>query len=152
MNRGLLLFALFLVLVGYLSGLVVVLGLGVILVFPALLASSKKPAPPNPIGQARQSQQRRIQQTQPSPTAPQQAGGGLVVETMAGPRPSYSPDVSTAGALFPMPMFPSLSMPMGQYGVPSGLRPEPGPKEKQESGDELLELVAIMAFLKLASS
>ena len=139
MNRNLLGFGLMLVVLGFGFGAYILSFLGLILLIPSIIPDPPPPAKHAP--QKEKQEPRRIIPRQPSQPAdaPQ-------------PQRSYMQDISPppqpqayASALFPAPMFPSLS-PMAAPMQP----PEEAARGKQESRDELVEVGAILALLKLA--
>lgn len=114
--------------------------LGLLLLIPGLLSSprppmTRVPAPPReePRGIA------PLARPQQVPAAPAPEPKVMDVPPPSTESPTYSQP------LFPMPMFPSLSQ-MGTAAQPPMERME----GKQEGRDELLEVGAILAFLKLA--
>ena len=147
MNRNLAIFSLLLILVGLAFGLYLIAFFGFLLIIPAFLVPQNPPgrpprAPPPPAP-------RRI--TPPAETKPEPVAAPPSQE-MAMPSPSYSSSSTMqqtySPALFPSPMLPSLSQ---VPGLASAQPPKEASAMKQEgSRDELVEMGAILALLKLA--
>ena len=139
MNRSLVYFSVFLILIGIGFGFYVLSLLGAILLIPSLLSPTQLPARRAP-GPTQPQPPRRIIPPKPAhPVAP--------ATEPATAAPSYTPMQyqGFTGALFPGPMFPSLS----QMGAP---QPTAGQTPPASQGrDELLEVGAILAVLKLLS-
>jgi len=148
MNRSLVFFSLFLIVVGAFFGLYLVSFFGLLMLIPAFLAASKPlPRPrPSPPSQA----PRRISpppetKAETPAQAPSQPGDQSKMMPLSVPEYGGSTGLSYSPPLFPTPML-LTSMPSA---VPSPPRPkEPGMKEG--SRDELVEVVALLALLKLA--
>lgn len=145
MNRGLAVFAFFLIVLGAGSGFYPVSVLGVLLLIPAFLAPTRRPLP-RP--QTSTPERRR---TAPAPSAilagttpqPKQE----IPRVQMPPAPTEAQRAATIPALFPTAIFPSMFP-----GVPTQQAREPKPAgEKPESRDELLELGALVAILRLIS-
>lgn len=137
MNRNLVYFGVFLVLLGIGFDFYPISFLGLILLIPALLSPSRPPMTRVPEA-PKQEPKRIIPAAQPQPPA-----------SGAEPKSYFTPPPPTqtqtyAPALFPMPMFPSLSQ-MGTVARPV----EPVP-QKQGERDELIEVGAMLALMKLA--
>ena len=137
MNRNLVTFGVFLVVLGVGFGFYLLAFLGLLLLIPAFLSSGRPPVtrPPAP---PRQEPRRIIPPTPPRHPAPEPQP-----RAMEAPSPPAQPQTYPS-ALFPMPMFPSLS----QMGTAVQRAPEPVPKT-QEGGDMLLETAAMLALMKL---
>jgi hypothetical protein len=143
LNRNLLLFSLFLVVVGAVFDFYIVSLFGVLLLVPALLQPSRTRASPAP-GQPRQDVRRVTPAkpqsgAQPAQMAPQPSASEPPPQQLnASQSYSYSP------ALFPRAIFPSLSLqgsPMQQTALP----PEGRPAER----DDLIEAGVILALARL---
>jgi len=149
MNRGLLAASIILVLLGAFSGFYFLAGVGVLLFFPALLSSPPRPAQKAP-STTTKTPPRRI--TPPSPPAPmglETRGETKLPETYMTPS-SQPSQASYSSALFPTPMFPSLS----RYGMTSGTDqplPSKEPQKREAETNDLLEVGVLLAILKLAS-
>ena len=141
LNRNLVFFAAFLILIGVGSGVYLISFLGVLLLIPALLSPSRLPAPRVPTSGQTQPP-RRIIPPAPAkhPQSPQET------QPMAAQMEAPMQYQGYAGPLFPAPMFPSLS----QMGAPPSATSRPPPPVTQ-GRDELLEVGAILAALKLLS-
>jgi Na+-transporting methylmalonyl-CoA/oxaloacetate decarboxylase gamma subunit len=142
-NRNLAGLALLLILLGIGVGLYLLAFIGLLILIPALLAPSKVPSRPVPIPAKQET--RRIAppllQKQPESNikVSQQQGAMVVPVQSSTSTPTYSP------ALFPTSIFPSMSQ-VTKYGQP----PTPTNPPKSEERDELLEIGAILAILKIA--
>ena len=145
LNRNLLVFSLFMIVVGVFFGFYLVSFLGLLVLIPALVASSNPPPRPQP-SSAKQPPRR----VTPPQATDAKAEVAPPVQSMSGqmsiaaiPPPTqpqtYSP------ALFPSSFMPTLSQ-MGTY--PQMTREPQGPK-KQEERDELVEVGSILVLLKL---
>lgn len=142
LNRNLVFFGVFLILIGAGSGVYLISFLGVLLLIPALLSPSRLPAPRTPASGQTQPP-RRIIPPAPvkQPPSPQETQPMAATQTETPMQ--YQ---GYAGPLFPAPMFPSLS----QMGTPPSATSRPPPPAGQ-GRDELLEVGAILAVLKLLS-
>jgi len=141
MNRGLLIFALLLVFLGIGFGLYLLSFFGLLLLIPALLSTPRPSAPPAPT-QAKQETRRIAPPAAKRPETVSPAASPMAITPTSVPAQpqSYAP------ALFPAPMFPSLSQ--------AAIQPQPRgmpASEKPEAQDELLEAGAILLLLKLIS-
>jgi hypothetical protein len=148
MNSGLAGFAVLLIILGGISGVYLISVLGVFLIIPALLVPSRSRVPPPP--RKSDSGWGVFQGSrQPAPmSAPAQAPPAPVA-----PAPMYSarPAPTTASqALFPGTMFPSLAL--SANSAPASQAPPPEAQPQPAKQDDLLETVALLAFLKVLSS
>lgn len=143
MNRNLLALSIVMFVLGVSFNLYVLSLIGVLLFFPALLSSRRPPVPPG-------------QPTRPTPRRmPPPAPVGLQATpvphpSMAQVPVSFPSSVTTQSqsyspALFPTAMFPSLSQ-MGSTPPPAQESQPSKPPER----DEVIEMAAIMALMKLA--
>ncbi|MDV3292986.1 MAG: hypothetical protein LYZ70_01800 [Nitrososphaerales archaeon] len=145
MNRGLALFSFFLIVLGAGAGFYPVSVLGILLLIPALVVPSRRPLP-------------RPQTTPPERRRPAPAPSVILAATTPQSKqetpkvqmtsaPTEEQRAATIPALFPTAMFPSMfpSFPtqQAQERKPAG--------EKPESRDEVLELAALVAILRLVS-
>ena len=156
MNRNLLVFSLFIIVAGLAFGLYIISFFGLLLLIPALAAPTRPPAgnaPPQP------SQSRPWGRVIPRPSSPPPSPAPTPkAEPMSPPAPpmssmatsymaiSSSPGqpVSYTPALFPMPLLPAMSV-MGS--APQPVKP---PQESRHEGpDEIVEVGALLAMLKL---
>jgi hypothetical protein len=149
LNRNLLLFSLFLIILGLGFGIYLVSLFGVLMLIPALTAKSRPP--PRPVTPSPRQESRRIiplARPEPSP-APQGMSSPPGVEAQpkpmvmtSSPQPSayqnYSP------AIFPNSMFSYLSP---SPNVPT--HPPETQAKKPSEKDELIETGAMLAILKL---
>jgi len=146
MNRNLVIFSLFLVLIGVAFDLYLVAFFGLLILLPAFFASSKPsartpgaPQTPQPKQAPRRIIPRAAAKPEPAPTS--------TAQPMAAPEysaPTYHP--SYTPALFPSPMLPTLSQ------MPTTSTPVPKAASETKQGverDELVEAGAILAVLKL---
>lgn len=145
MNRNLLIFSLLLVFLGFGLGLYLLSFFGLLLLIPSLLSPSRLPARPSPAPVPSRQQPRRIapppvQQPVVTP-APQPVPEAT--RPMAPPMPLKSTP-TYAGALFPNPILPALS-PTGA----SAVLPKETAEKKPAERDELVEMGAVLALLKL---
>ena len=163
MNRGLLVFAILVIFVGLLIGIYYIPLFGIFLLLVALVT----PASGRPT----------TRPTQPAPEAERPAGPTRTTPAMPTTEPSTVPtnysQVTPAGplamaqaasgyeqrssmgspALFPTTMFPSFTQTQPTVAQTFEEKLEEKREErKRESRDELLELVALLAFLRLTSS
>lgn len=153
MNRGLLVFSILLIIVGLFIGIYLIPLVGFFLLIIAVLAKSPSPTPmPTPEPKREEPSYSTKNSTpvaeppgmmKPTPMsppmgAPPQALSGYEQRTMAG-----SP------ALFPTTMFPSFTQSQPVMGQVVEEKKE---EHKRESRDDLIELVALLAILRLASS
>jgi hypothetical protein len=151
LNKNLVYFSIFLIFIGIGFGIYLISLLGAILLIPGLLSPTRLPAPRIPAPASAKPPRRIIPPTPAHPTAPASEPQPMATS------PSYT-SVSSAsmdtpmqyqgytGPLFPAPMFPSLS----QMGAPPSVTIQPPPPTNQ-GRDELLEVGAILAVLKLLS-
>ena len=155
LNRNLLVFSLFLIVLGFGFGLYLLSFIGVLILIPALASPSQAPARKAPPQSPQPSQPpRRVSPPVYSPPSPPPAPSPKTEPAAAPPPPmtymstsassSSMPPISYTPALFPSPLIPSLSM-MG-----SAPPPVKAPQEvKREGQDELVEVGAILALLKI---
>jgi len=159
MNRNLLVFSLFIITAGLAFGLYIITFFGLLLLIPALASPSRPPAKNAP-NQPAQSQpkpwgtviQRRSTPSPPPPTPspkiepvtpPAPPISSMVSSYSTTSSPTNQP-VSYTPALFPGPLIPSMSA----MGAPP--QPPKSPQEvKHEGIDELVEVGALLAVLKL---
>lgn len=169
MNRTLLVFSLLLIFGGILVGLFFLPVIGVFLLLIALASPSSAPKPsqtqtktqtPNP--PYRMPARARTTTSTPAPIGPETSipttsmspttenfGGSYPSPPPAAPAMSYDQRMTSGNtSLFPTTMFPSFGptqppMQPTTEGTQSGAKPQ--------SGDELLELVALVAILSLTS-
>jgi ABC-type antimicrobial peptide transport system permease subunit len=149
MNRNLLGFGFLIILVGIGSGFYLLSIIGLVIMIPALLAPSKIPTRPSQSTRSSASTVRPgtrriipppiIRQPEPPTSQPQHQ---LVVQATADSQIS-TPTFSQA--LFPNSIFPSLSLISGSVQPPASSIPV-----KSSERDEVLELGAILAFLRIA--
>lgn len=156
MNRNLLLFAFFLIVLGVGFGFYLLSILGVIMIIPGLLAPTRpvqRPAPPAP---TKQETRRIIPVAKPaSPqTGTELASQGTqmslgtqmypATQTPVARSPNETPGFSPA--LFPNPILPYLSI-----SGTNPIQPAPSPQKAGER-DELVEAGGIIVLLKLLLS
>ena len=148
MNRSLVYFALFLILISIGFGIYLLTFLGVLLLIPALMSPARPPAPRTPPATA-QPPRRIIPPTPVRPAVTATESQPMASTSMYAPTatPTYAPTQyqGYSGPLFSTPMFPSLS----QMGAPAPTTSQPPPTN--QGRDELLEVGAILAVLKLLS-
>ncbi|MDG6900821.1 MAG: hypothetical protein JRM80_02520 [Nitrososphaerota archaeon] len=140
MNRNLVLFSVLLIMLGIGSGFYLLSLLGSLFLLPALI-SRGRPPPARATPPQKQEARRIIPLTPPQP--PAEAAPPQVSGYMASPQPAQYQGYSMA--LFPTTMFPSLSQ-MGGKALP----PVQPPVVKQDARDDLVEVGAMIALLKLA--
>lgn len=140
MNRNLVLFSVLLVMLGIGSGFYLLSLLGSLFLIPALI-SRARPPPTRATPPEKQEARRIIPPTPAQP--PAEAAPPQVPGYMASPQPTQQQWYSVA--LFPTTMFPSLSQ-LGSQVVP----PFQPTTAKQEPRDDLVEVGAMIALLKLA--
>ena len=142
MNRTLLLFALFLVVVGVGLGFYLISLFGFLILIPALMAPSKRP--PVPVSAPPKREAKRISPLpQPQPTAAPEAVEAKPPPPMTTPPPRPTDYQSFSPAIFPNSMFSYLS--------PSSVAPAAQPAvaaKKDTERDELIETGAMLAILK----
>ena len=155
LNRNLLIFSLFLIIVGFVSGLYLVSFIGLLLLIPALASPSQAPArrgPPQP-SQPSQPPKRVTPPLHGPPSSPpapspkiEPAEPPPQTMTYMSTSPSLSSmqPISYTPALFPTPLLPSMSV-MGSA-PPQAKAPQEVGREKQ---DELVEMGAMLALLKI---
>jgi hypothetical protein len=139
MNRGLLLLAVVIIGAGLFYGVTVLALVGLFLLFPAVLAPSRRPYP--------QQRSRPVQtrQAPPSTPTPEKEAEPPVQQTKQAPEVRYDSSSSMSGqALFPGTMFPSLSLPQISPTQPTGES-----QRAKEDGAELVEAAAILVLLRL---
>lgn len=156
MNRSLLVFSILLIVAGLFVGIEFVPLIGIFLLVVALLLPETAGQKPRS-GPAAQ---------QPEPPSASELSSGRMQST-----PAYSPMIVTgvpaatpapsgyeqrsamgSPALFPTPMFPSFSQP--EYPMRSlveEIKEEKKEERRLESRDEIVELVALLAILRLTS-
>jgi hypothetical protein len=152
MNRNLFVFSLLLVFAGVGLDFYFISFIGLLLMIPSLLVSSRPPVRTAPQPSQTQQMPWRIS----PPAHVQQEPKAPTVETkvevpMPAPMPAVPPSPMASSVatysppLFPMPIIPALS-PVGYIpGQPKGTS-----SQKQGEGDELVEVGAILVLLKLA--
>ncbi len=145
MNRNLLIFSILLIAIGVVSGYYYVSVLGFFLLFPSLISSPRRQGPV-PIPKRSAPPPRRVSPPAPTtelfaPPEPAKPTATLVPPAPPKPTANYSPP------LFPTVIFPSFNQP-----TPSVQPQQVAPAQQQQPGqrDDLLELGAIVAILKLA--
>ena len=141
MNRGLLAFAIFLIVVGGLFGLIAVAFFGVILLIPALVTTPRRyPRTPAPTTTAPPTRitppPRAAQAVSTKPSTPSSTPSAPVVTS----QPTAT--VSFSAPLFPHAIFPTLGLPVAGAS-PSEAQPPPSQR------DELLEIGAIYLALRI---
>ena len=163
MNRGLLVFSILVIVVGLFTGIYFVPLFGVFLLFIALLAPTSSPRPPRP-QPPMQEEQRHGEPTKMSYQTPSPAASTLSeAYPQTGPAPMpMGPQVQSgyeqraaAGSppLFPTTMFPSFTQSQPSMAQVVEERIEARKEQGHvESRDELLELVALLAVVRLISS
>ncbi len=145
MNRNLLIFSILLIAIGVVSGYYYVSVLGFFLLLPSLISSTRRQGPV-PIPKRGAPPPRRILPPARTteliaPPEPAKPTATLVPATPPTPTVNYSPP------LFPTVIFPSFNPPT------SSVQPQQvAPPQQQQPGqrDELLEIGAIVAIVKLA--
>jgi hypothetical protein len=154
LNRNLLFFSLFLIIVGVGFGIYLVSFIGFLMLIPALASPSQAPARRAPPSSPQLSRpQKRVTPPKysppsppapPSSTEPATAPAQPMTYMSVSPSSSQAQPISYTPALFPSPMLPSLSL-MG-----NAPPPEKMPQEARREGqDELVEVGAMLALLKL---
>lgn len=145
MNRGLLVFAVILIVIGAAFNVIQALIIGLFLLFPAILTTPRPRTRRIPSSQAPPT--RRIAPRPPPiierpvvQAPPDLAMSVVAAASQVRQQPTFSP------ALFPNPMFPTLSRLPAAAGIPSKDTNE-RPTEQRE---ELLEFGALIALLRLA--
>ena len=148
-NRNLLVFAIFLVLVGAGTTFYFLSALGAILLIASLIPGPRGSSPPRP-SQTQTPPPRRIMPSIPKPV--ERSAPSTPVQS---PPVSYQPTIqalnsttslSYSPALFPTSMFPNLTL---QASMPAAVAEKPTQKQPVEK-DEILEVGTILALLKLA--
>ena len=150
LNRNLLLFSIFLIVLGVGFGVYLLAFFGVLLLIPALMAPSRPV--PRPSAPTRQEPRRITPPTRPRPMVippqpmmtPSQPETISQVSAMMPATPQPSSSTSYSPALFPNSMFPSLSL----SGTPQP-RPVDSMARKGSERDELIEAGALLALFKL---
>ncbi|MDG7008905.1 MAG: hypothetical protein JRN06_11855 [Nitrososphaerota archaeon] len=143
MNRNLLLFAIFLIVLGAGFNFYPLSLFGLIMLIPALMAPSRPV--PRPTGAPTRQEVRRIApppRPEPTPVQPKPAAVPQA-SVMMSPTQQPSPYTSYSPALFPSAIFPSLS--------PSVAAPPQSTvaAQKPAERDELLETGAVLALVRL---
>ncbi|MDG6953322.1 MAG: hypothetical protein JRN71_05895 [Nitrososphaerota archaeon] len=147
MNRNLLVFGLLLVVTGIFVGFYVISIFGLLMLVPALMASPRPPPSPPVSRPARETPGTIIPPLNPQPTAEQPARQGTGVSApaiMMASTPSSQSQSYFSPALFPGTLLPSLSLSMGTPKTTS----EPT-SEGPARGDEVVEVGAILALVRL---
>ena len=149
MNRTLVYFSVVLIIIGLLFGIYLIAFVGFLLLLPALLTASRPPAKPTP-APVTQAPRRIIPAPENKPETVPSPGQHMPMPTPmpVGAVPTTSMGQSYSQALFPTPLMPSLSL-MGMGSIPQVAK-EAVPT-KPEGREELVEVVAILALLKLIS-
>lgn len=155
MNKGLLAFSVLLIVVGALLGVTLIAVFGVVLLIPAFLSKSSKPAqsqtkpaPQQPRASARQSSPSPVPQPwQGQANQMNQAAAEVAVVGPPIPREVVSAGYGTNTALFPTPMFPTIGQP-----YPPARLLEEGKREGEKERDELFEMAVILALLRMAGA
>ncbi len=147
MNRNLLVFSLLLIFLGFGFGLYLLSFFGLVLLIPSLLSPSRPPARPVPAPTPQEQRPRRIAPPpvqQPS-VAPEPQPMPEAAKPMSPPmQPAYAP-ATYSGALFPTPILPALSR-MDTMAMPT----KEAAQKKSDDRDELVEVGAVLALLRLA--
>jgi len=155
MNRSLLIFSLLVIFAGLALGLYIISFFGLLLLLPAL-ATPSRPAQKPPPQPAQQPLPRRVtpRSTPPSPpppaptpmaepVSPPPASMGSMVTSYSASSTSPAQQASYSPALFPGPLLPSMSV------VGSAPQPAKPHEARHEERDELVEVGAVLAILKL---
>jgi hypothetical protein len=153
LNRGLLVFGLFLVLIGIGLNFYLLSFFGILIIIPALISRPRLPVPPNQTGTTQQPRRVGSVKPQPMPAPSQPMGqptsqayqpvqsqfGSMALASTSPPMQpsSYSP------SLFPTSMFPSLNL------YVNTAQPAPEAARKPSERDELIEVGAVVALLRL---
>jgi hypothetical protein len=140
LNRNLLVFALLLLLFGIGSGFYFLSFLGLLLLVPSLISSSRPPRRPSP-----PPARKEVRRISPPPIQQPQ-----VTTQVTQPKPEVMPVSSPqspgySSALFPTSMLPPISQ-LGTIIQPTKETAQRKPEER----DELLEVGVILALVKLA--
>lgn len=142
-NRNLVGLAFLLILAGIGVGLYLLAFIGLLILIPALLAPSRVPSRPAPAPVRQETRritpQPLLRQAEPATKEIQQKPTIMVPTPSTTATPVYSP------ALFPSSIFPSISQ-VSNYAQPT----PPTNPQKSEQRDELLEVGAILAILRIA--
>lgn len=155
MNRNLLLFAVFLAVLGIVFDFYLLTFFGLLLIIPAAMIPSK---PPTQTSQPTSQQPRRTSSPRSATSMTREEAPHPSPQSMAQSVPQYTPQPmaptqpapylgsyqSYSPSLFPTSIFPSLSI--------SGMaapQPQGEPAKKQSERDELVEVGAMLALLKL---
>jgi len=154
-NTPLLGIAVILILLGAFTSITISI-FGFILLFPALLAPSRKPSskqsPPRPAEQRVERPSWSQLSTQPpevrTPPGPMPVPVPAPAAAVEMPYVSMSAESTSSSALFPNPILPALSL-----SIPTTAAPPPSETKRSppESRDELLEFGVLLAILKVIS-
>jgi hypothetical protein len=141
MNRGLLIFAILLILTGAFLNEYFISIFGFFLLFPAILSSRRPRQSRPPV--SKEPQSRRVI-PKPPPVYEPQPPVQTPVLTPPPPAQVKQPQPTYSAALFPNVMFPSLST-----ALPSIQRPKESAEQSSTQRDELLEVGALLTLLRL---
>jgi hypothetical protein len=158
MNRSLLIFSILLILLGIGLGEFLIALFGFFLLFPALL-SSPRPRPQGaPTGSGQQAPEpirESAPVVEPAPvmeTIPERAPVWGTVSTPVAPRtvaPTSMPPLPPSQPSFSAPLFPTSMFPSASQQMPTAQALKETKSEAPESRDEVLELGALLALVKL---
>ena len=150
MNRNLLVFSLFLIILGAVSGVYLVSLFGIILLIPSALPSARQSSrnPPQPTQTKRlptwNAAKRMPADEGPVPSAQPDSQPAQPPEPMVAPMPGPSSMQTYSPALFPGSIFPPVYNLSVQTPLPAG--PE---AKKTSERDDLVEVGTLLVFLKL---
>ena len=146
LNKNLLVFSILLITLGIGFDLYPISFLGLILLIPSLLTPSKVPTGtvPQPSQRTKPYQSQQPRRVAPPPT-PQPAAAAQAQPQPQAPMAAPTGTPIYSSALFPTPMFPTLSLPS-----PMAQPVKETQAVKAQEKDELVEVGAILALLKVA--
>ena len=153
MNRNLLVFSLFLIILGAVSGVYLVSLFGIILLIPSALPSARQssrnpPQPTQPTQTKRlptwSAAKRMPADEEPVPSAQTDSQPAPPPEPVVAPMPGPSSMQTYSPALFPGSIFPPVYNPSVQTPLPAGTE-----AKKTSERDDLVEVGTLVVFLKL---
>jgi ABC-type antimicrobial peptide transport system permease subunit len=160
MNRSLLIFSVLLILLGFVLGAILISIFGFFLLFPALLSSPRPRPQGTPTGSGKQAPEPApVMETAPEPdrtmaTTPEW-GKLEQVGTVARPvmprtvAAASTPSLSPSQPLFSAPLFPTSIFPSASQQMPAAQALNETKREAPYVRDEVLELGALLALMKL---
>lgn len=152
MNRSLLVFSILLILVGISLGAFIVAALGFFLLLPALFSTPRPRPQGTPTGSGQQAPEPAPGRAPVIETSPEPAPFMESVTRPVAPRtfaPASMAPLPPSQPSFSAPLFPTSIFPSTSQQLPTGQALKEARSEAPDSRDEVLELGALLALMKL---